>query len=317
MTQPVTAPGTAFETDRSGRDLLGRARSMRAMITFFALAFAWSWAIGFAAIGAKANFPVTSTVLSIMSGFGPSLAGLAVVRRFSGRTGLRDWLTRCLAWRVGWHWFLLAFLLPPSVMLIANSIHIMLGGSPPAALSSDKILLAILNFGLVLLIGGPLGEEFGWRGYAMPALAARCSLRATNLIVGALWGLWHLPLFFSPGAVQSVLPIMTFMINILAGSIVFGWLWERTKGSVLPALVMHTSLNAWAGILGIIPSPETSRPYALVARAGGNRHLRPAESATGGRSKPPPEAGGNRHPVAQAPSPWRGRAAADRETVTG
>ena len=54
------------------------------------------------------------------------------------------------------------------------------------------------------------------------------------------------------------------MINILAGSIVFGWLWERTKGSVLPALVMHTSLNAWAGILGIIPSPETTRPYALV-----------------------------------------------------
>jgi membrane protease YdiL (CAAX protease family) len=238
--------------------------SIPAIVAFFAIAFAWSWAVGFAAAMARASAPVVSTVLTMAGGFGPSLAALAVVTFSSKATGLRDWLARCLNWHVGWHWFVLAFLFPPAVMLLANAIHAMMGGVFPAAMQADKIPVAILNFGLVLLVGGPLGEEFGWRGYAMPALAGRFDWRATNLIVGVIWGLWHLPLFFMSGTVQSVLPILTFMLNILAGSILFGWLLQRTKGSVIPALIMHTSLNAWAGILSIIPTPETARPYILV-----------------------------------------------------
>jgi uncharacterized protein len=237
---------------------------MPAILAFFVLAFAWSWAIGLVATQLATPSPVLSTALMMAAGFGPSLAGLAIVAIFSDGTGLRDWFLRCLNWRVGWRWFVFAFLLPPVVMLVALAIHRVLGGAltvPPAA---DHIPLAILSFGLVFLVGGPLGEEFGWRGYAMAALSAKLDWRAASLIIGVVWGFWHLPLFFLASSAQAHMPIPLFMLNILAGSVVFGWLFEQTQGSVLPALVLHTSLNAWAGLLVIVPTATSGGSYAVV-----------------------------------------------------
>ncbi len=149
-------------------------------------------------------------------------------------------------------------------MILALGFHVALGGAWPSLPTADKIPLAVANFGLVFLIGGPLGEEFGWRGYLMPALSVRLKWRIASLVVGILWGLWHIPLFFLPGTAQSQMSIDVFLLNILASSVIFGWLYERTQGSVLPALILHTSLNAWAGILRIVPTPGADRPYLLV-----------------------------------------------------
>lgn len=255
---------TPAETDNSALHLQERARSLTAILAFVVLAFGWSWVIGFFGTRIKGDFPVLSTALMMTAGFGPSVACFAVVVATSNGQGLRNWLFHRFNWRVDWRWFALAFVFPPSVMLLAVSIHALLGGSLPASLTIDQIPIVILNFALVLALGGPLGEEFGWRGYAMPALRARMDWRAASLIIGLIWGAWHLPLFFLEGTAQSGMPIPVFIINILAGSVVFGWLFERTQGSVLPAVVLHTSLNAWGGILGIIPTPDAGRPYALV-----------------------------------------------------
>jgi membrane protease YdiL (CAAX protease family) len=252
------------ETHDSSSPLQARARSKRAIFVFIALAFVWSWGVGFAATQVKAYSPGLNVALMILAGFGPSLAGIAVVAIFSNRAGLRVWAGRCLDWRVGWRWFVLAFLAPPALMLCALAVHAALTGEFPALPASGHIPLAIANFGLVLLIGGPLGEEFGWRGYLMPAIAAKLNWRAASLLIGAVWGVWHLPLFYMADTAQSLMPIPVFMLNILAGSVLFGWLFERTLGSVLPALVLHTSLNAWAGILSIIRTAATGRPYILA-----------------------------------------------------
>lgn len=237
---------------------------MTAIVAFFVLAFVWAWATGFVALQTKAQFPVFSTALLTAAGFGPSLAGFAVVAVLSDWTEFRNWLSRCLNWRVDWRWFAVAFLLPPIVMLMALAIFGQLGGRLPIPLAADRVPMAMLNFGLVLLVGGPLGEEFGWRGYAMPALARKLNWRRASLIIGVVWGLWHLPLFFLADSAQAHTPIPLFVLNILAGSVVFGWLFARTQGSVLPALVLHTSLNAWAGILGIVPTATTGGSYAWV-----------------------------------------------------
>jgi membrane protease YdiL (CAAX protease family) len=252
------------ESDASRSFLQARARSKFAIFVFVALAFTWAWGVGFAATQVEAYSPALNGALMMLAGFGPSLAGIAVVAIFSCRAGLRNWAKGCLNWRVGWRWFVLAFLAPPVLMLCALALHVGLGGELPAWPASGHIPLAIANFGLVLLIGGPLGEEFGWRGYLMPALAARLNWRTASLVIGVLWGVWHLPLFYLADTAQSQMPIPVFMVNIVAGSVLFGWLFERTQGSVLPALVLHTSLNAWAGILAVVPTPATGRPYALV-----------------------------------------------------
>lgn len=240
------------------------AASQRAIVLFVGLAFAWSWGLGLAASGMMAGSPMLGTALIMLAGFGPSLAGVAVVALSADAAGLRAWMSRCLYRRVGWHWYLLAFVAPPAMMVSALAVNIFLGELPPVFPAASQIPLVIANFGLVLLIGGPLGEEMGWRGFLMPALTARTKWRAASVLVGVVWGLWHLPLFFMNGTAQALMPIPLFLLNILAGSVIFGWLFERTRRSVLPAFVLHTSLNAFAGILGIVPTAATAQPYMLV-----------------------------------------------------
>lgn len=246
------------ETHRTGLN------SLRAVTVFIVLAFAWSWGVGFGGFQVRSSSPLLSTALMMIAGFGPSLAGGVVVGLSAGSDGLRAWLARCLNWRLNWRWFALAFFTPPAVMICALMIDVALGGAPPTFSATQHIPLAIANFGLVFLIGGPLGEEFGWRGYLTPALTARMNWRIASLVIGVIWGLWHLPLFFLPNTAQAEMPIPLFMLNIAAGSVLFGWLFERTQRSVLPALVLHTSLNAWAGILVVVPTVGAGRPYELV-----------------------------------------------------
>ncbi len=241
-----------------------RGQSMAALFSFFVLTFAWSWPLSIVALSFKISAPIVSSVLSIISGFGPSLAALVTVYFFSGGASFRAWLKNALNWRIGWRWYAMAFFGPPVVMTIGLALHLALGGTIPPSSVTEHIPLAIANFGLVFLIGGPLGEELGWRSYALPALGSKIGWRAASLLIGMIWGLWHLPLFFMAGTAQFQMSITVFMLNILAGSVVFSWLFIRTAGSVLPALMLHTSLNSWAGILSIVPTVETSRPYALV-----------------------------------------------------
>jgi uncharacterized protein len=238
--------------------------SVSAITSFFVLTFAWSWLLGFIAIYSMPYVPRFSTVASIISGFGPSMAAVVIIIFFSGRKGLKDWLKKALNGRVGWQWYALAFVIPPLVMVLAQAIHWALGGTVPTSPAAEHIQLAIANFGLVFLIGGPLGEELGWRSYGVPALGNKMGWRTASLIIGVIWGLWHVPWFFTVGTAQSQMPFGVFMLNIIAGSVLFSWLFLNSAGSVIPALVAHTSLNAFAGILSIIPTAETSRPYTLV-----------------------------------------------------
>jgi uncharacterized protein len=264
VSKQITPSYKTSKLHRSGLQLQEPAQSIFAIASFFFLTFAWSWLLGFSAIYAKPDTPVLSMILSIVSGFGPSIAAFATVTVFGGRKEVSAWLKNALNWRVGWPWYALAFFMPPLVMLLAQAVHCTLGGAIPTSPVVGHIPLAIANFGLVFLIGGPLGEEFGWRSYAVPALGAKMGWRAASLVIGLIWGLWHLPWFFTAGTAQSQMPFVIFMLNILAGSVLFSWLFLRSAGSVIPALVAHTSLNAFAGILSIIPTTETFRPYALV-----------------------------------------------------
>jgi uncharacterized protein len=248
----------------SGLVLQESTRSMSGIVFFFVLTFAWSWLLGSVANYTKQHSPVFSLILTITSGFGPGIAAFMTVAFFTGRNGLIAWLKNALNWRIDWRWFALAFITPPIVMLLALAIHWAFGGTIPLSPAVGHIPLAIANFGFVFLIGGPLGEEFGWRSYALPALCSKMGWRTASLIIGIIWGLWHLPWFFTTGTAQSHMPFITFMLNIIAGSVLFSWLFMQSKGSVLPVLIAHTSLNAFAGILSIIPSAETARPYALV-----------------------------------------------------
>lgn len=85
-------------------------------------------------------------------------------------------------------------------------------------------------------------------------------------MLGGGWALWHLPLFHSAGAVQSHLPLGLFALSAIASSVLFAWLFNRTEGSVLPVLVLHTAVNAWSSVIPVMVLPDGSnlRPFQWV-----------------------------------------------------
>jgi hypothetical protein len=239
---------------------------LTAVLLFFALAFGWSWACWAGAALLKNGSAFTSGALQMLGGFGPSMAAVVVVAHREGRTGLRSWFTRCLQWRVGWLRMLLAFVFPLLFMGLAAFIHVALGGTLPDSPAKGHLMLVAINFLLVFLVGGPLGEEFGWRGFALPALQARWGWRTASLVLGGAWAAWHLPLFYSNGTVQSHLPFGLYAMSIMASSVVFAWLYNRNRGSLLPVLVLHTAVNAWSMVIPVMVMPDGSnlRPFQLV-----------------------------------------------------
>lgn len=214
----------------------------------------------------RPQLPTLGMVLFIAGSFGPGMAAIAVVRYADGKNGLHSWLRRSLQWRVSWRWLALSFFLPLAVMGLAAAGHIALGGTIGPSPASGRVLLAVVNFGLVLLLGGPLGEEFGWRGYALPVLQERYSWRVASLVLGGVWGAWHLPLFYMANTAQSHIPVGLFMVSTVALSVLFAWLFNHTQGSVLPALALHTAVNAWAWVIPVMVMPDGSnlRPYGLA-----------------------------------------------------
>ncbi len=272
MTLQTTSP--TDEVSRAEPVLPGDpTRAAAPLLAFFALAFSWSWACWLLAPWLKADFPVAATVLSVAGGFGPSLAAVLLVARGHGRAGLRRWLLRCVAVpgsangvAPGWRWVVLACLFPPVLMGLAAAAHLALGGTLPPSPAAGHLGLAAVNFLLIFLLGGPLGEEFGWRGYALPALQACWGWRIASLLLGVVWAVWHLPLFYSAGMVQSHLPMGLYALSAIASSVLFAWLFNCGQGSIVPVLVLHTAVNAWSLIIPVMVLPDGSnlRPFQIV-----------------------------------------------------
>jgi uncharacterized protein len=258
-------PHRPGRTEFVNTDPAARAHSAPAILTFLVIAFGWSWGLGYAARHAA---PPLRTILAMASGLSPSLAAVAVVALYSNVAGTRDWLKQCLRWRpIRLRWYAVGFGLPPAVMMLALALESALGGAIPASPASGHIALAVANFALVLFVGGPLGEEFGWRGYALPAIARMLQWRTASLLVGVIWGLWHLPLFFLTDTPQSHMPFPLFLASTIAESVMLAWLFVRTGLSVVPALIMHTSINAWLNIIPVLPTAATGesiRPLSLM-----------------------------------------------------
>jgi membrane protease YdiL (CAAX protease family) len=159
-------------------------------------------------------------------------------------------------WRVGARWYAVALGLPIVLALTTGGLNLLLGAQTSVNFGG----LSVLNFVVFALI---VGEELGWRGYALPRLLAERSALAASLILGALWSVWHLPTFFVPGAPQYGLPFSAFVLLTMAYSVVIGWVYVHSRGSVLIASLMHGAINLSQGFFlgGVDPASE----YWLLA----------------------------------------------------
>ena len=196
---------------------------------FFVLAYAISWS----------SWPLYALGLMPQMEFvpcGPLVAAVFVTGLAWGRNGFKAWGRRLIRWRVGWAWYAVAILLPPLMALVTGFANIALGA--PASGTAEVTwsgLLTVFAMRLVDPLDGPLGEEPGFRGHALPLLqAGRTPLRAAA-ILGILVSGWHLPLVVFGQLSLIGLP-STFVITFL-----YVWLFNRTGGSVLLTLLFHDS----------------------------------------------------------------------------
>ena len=168
--------------------------------------------------------------------YGVALGGLLVTAIADGRSGVRTFLSRMVRWRVGIQWYLVALFLPLVIKLGSIGLTLLTGGqvSSDFQLPSWSSMLATFLF---IFFTISIGEEPGFRGFALPRLLIGRSALTASLILGVLRAIWHLPLFLFAGDSPLVI------LMVIAGDVIFTWLFNNTAGSVLLAMIFHTSVD--------------------------------------------------------------------------
>lgn len=220
------------------------------IIVFFILTFAITWGIGAWVI----FFPEQSqAIFGELTGFSPlfilavaapTISATLLTFVWEGAAGLKTLYARLIRWRFGLQWYALVLTGIPVLGWLVTQV---VGSDPKYNLSTPALVFSAL---LNLLVTGPLGEELGWRGYALPRLLKRFNPLAASLILGAIWGIWHLPSFFVSSLVQANLSLLIFLFGALCTSILVTWIFQHTGGSVLITVLLHYMVNFSLSVLG-------------------------------------------------------------------
>ena len=239
------------------------------LVSFFALSYAIAWTV-WILIGILA--PDLLTTLSLVGAWAPTLSAILLTGIISGKAGIRELLRRGLHWRVGIQWYAIVLFGIALIGVAAIALHVSLGGTVPqstlpAGIPTNQlyVFLPIIYLSNIF-VGGPIAEEFGWRGFALPKLQARIGALSAGLVIGVVWGLWHLPFFIFPEGALVIgnIPFVWYLPLVTAWSVLFTWIYNNTKGSVLMMILFHAAINTTLGSLGLFQiTSEGVRPLLL------------------------------------------------------
>jgi membrane protease YdiL (CAAX protease family) len=235
----------------------------RLVLTFFGLTFLFSWILWLPGVlktyGLIDPGPLSNTVIEIASwvaGIGPSLIAIMIVQKQKGGAGVKALLSRVLQFKLGW-WFLpCLFLIPVTLVLAHLTVKAFFGSSfPHTGLMSEPGWIPVV---FVMFLIMQAGEEFGWRGFALDNLQRNWGALTSSLIIGVIWALWHLPMFFSEGFGHhdKPLPFDQFFITLVLLSIIITWIQNNTGGSLVPAFVLHAMINLSGEVLPLVSVDE-------------------------------------------------------------
>ena len=222
------------------------------------------------------SVPSSAARLLVAGGIlaGPTLSAFIMTATTEGREGVRRLLGRLVLWRVGFRWYLFALIGVPLIMLLGTMVYSM---SLPnlGALGGPSYLLSYLaSFALVTVLGGPLLEEVGWRGFALARMERLHGPLLASLILGVLWALWHLPEFLVPtwaasSGGASIHGITLFTITVITFTIVITWVFNNTQASVLLAILVHSSIDTFTiPLAAIFPAWAIASALPLIIGFG-------------------------------------------------
>jgi membrane protease YdiL (CAAX protease family) len=248
------------------------------LTSYFLLALAISWVVLLVHVIPQPNLPTTWVTIVFITA-GPFVAAFVMQAILNGRAGVIHLLKRLVRVRVGLIWYL--------VVLVGIPVVLVLGTLPlPGAISSMDLSMTsvpggwasyALNFVLVLFVGGPLLEEPGWRGFALPRMEARFGYWGPligTLVLGIVWALWHFPQYMMPAwAAQNGglnLPAMlVYVASVLPIAVILTWIYNGTRGSLFMTVLAHTSINTFSIYIGpMFPSQAGSLVNGFVGFGG-------------------------------------------------
>ncbi len=251
----VAAPGPVASPSLAPARSAGRA--IRPLVWFALLAYAWTWGIGAAAFVLMRAGAISESVVGLLdttTGFGPVVAAL-VVAAMLGRTALKELLGSLVRWRVSPVWYLAA-LYGPALVVIAGAT----AWYGPGTLTYERLWPGIVvgflpRFFITLLTAGPIQEELGWRGFALPRLQRLLGPVAGTAVLGTVWATWHLPnvVFHGWDAATTAL----FLLATILTAFPYTWLVNHARGSVLLAMFLHAGINTSSRLVGfLVPESE-------------------------------------------------------------
>ena len=222
---------------------------------FFVLVIMLSW------------FPWYTGIAPESVTFIPSLLGIVMAFFLGGKQGGLNLLRSVGRWRVQPRYWFIAWLGPLFIFVFGLGIFLIFKGQPPSFMvfRQELHLLPIFLVVVFLPINGPVGEELGWRGYILPRLQHRSGPLIASLIIGSIWGIWHLPSFFNPESVQGSLGmgfLIPYVASTISNSVIMTYLYNRTKASALVAgIIWHAATDFWA--------PMFLADFSIAAGSGG------------------------------------------------
>lgn len=268
-----------------------RQRLYGDLALFSAIAFGLTWLlVGAYVIDAEA----ASSLLGPMrlgapaffaAVYAPSVAAVIVTSLRYGRAGLAQLFGSLIRVKAPWIWIAVSLLGYPALWLVVELVRAVSDGTAGSFDFSPWLIALpmVLLGGHLLRDPGALGEELGWRGFALPRLLELTDARIASIVLGLVWAVWHLPAFFLSSLSQSSVDFGVFVLNVTAFSVLMTWLFVNTRGSVLWAgVVPHMLFNATSKA-GITPVVWVTVLVSIAVLVLGGKHLRGL-----GRPKAPP-----------------------------
>ena len=258
----MTAAGASTGPDTLHKGLLAR----HPLFFFFLIAYAGAWLVEAPVVLSETGTgllpftlprPLQVMAIAAATFTGPTLSAFVMTGVTEGRAGINRLLRRYVLWRVKLRWYLFVLLVMPASELLGAIVlpGVMAFYQP---LTPSMVLTYPLAFVATFVLGGPLGEEPGWRGFALPRLQPMHGPLGGSVILGVLWGLWHLPLFWSGVWTPPTLPnIVMFIVMTTALTVIITWVFNNAKGSLLITMLMHASFNTFANkiVAPLFPAP--------------------------------------------------------------
>jgi len=221
--------------------------SRKGIVVFFILTYVFAW--GFS--GLALRFPAFFGPVTLWNPFvfftiwTPTIWAFTLAFTFDGVAGLRDLVIRVFRWRIALRWYLISTVGIAALALAARLARAVVDHAPDPSIMNIAAYPGLAWYGLSMLVvdPGPIGEDPGWRGYALPRMLQRFNPAVASILLGIVWAVWHLPAFLFSGMPQSGLTVGWFLLCVVSLTVLMSWVAVNTRGAVIPAILMHWASN--------------------------------------------------------------------------